>query len=262
MKKNDIFDIEITGMTDEGYGIGRINGMAVFVPYTIVGETVKAIIIKILKNYAVGKLIEVVKPSENRIKSDCNTFYQCGGCALRHMTYDEELRFKKQDVYKRQDRYTIDNSNVPTKSSVSESDQAELEEFIYNAKILVNALGHKAFEHFAENSNNTQEVSPVFQVSSGDGKAYGIQTSDGFVLLKNSHIHHNAADFLKNGIKKKVEQSKENGEIVNDILQIDKLFSSSSAAAAFAVGYSISGPQQWKTENGETLKSFETKKKK
>ena len=52
MKKNDIFDIEITGMTDEGYGIGRINGMAVFVPYTIVGETVKAIIIKILKNYA------------------------------------------------------------------------------------------------------------------------------------------------------------------------------------------------------------------
>ena len=161
-----------------------------------------------------------------------------------------------------EDDITIDNSNVPTKSSVSESDQAELEEFIYNAKILVNALGHKAFEHFAENSNNTQEVSPVFQVSSGDGKAYGIQTSDGFVLLKNSHIHHNAADFLKNGIKKKVEQSKENGEIVNDILQIDKLFSSSSAAAAFAVGYSISGPQQWKTENGETLKSFETKKKK
>lgn len=165
-------------------------------------------------------------------------------------------------IAKECDRYTIDNSNVPTKSSVSESDQAELEEFIYNAKILVNALGHKAFEHFAENSNNTQEVSPVFQVSSGDGKAYGIQTSDGFVLLKNSHIHHNAADFLKNGIKKKVEQSKENGEIVNDILQIDKLFSSSSAAAAFAVGYSISGPQQWKTENGETLKSFETKKKK
>lgn len=98
MKKNDIFDIEITGMADEGYGIGRINGMAVFVPYTIVGETVKAIIIKILKNYAVGKLIEIVKPSENRIKSDCNTFYQCGGCALRHMTYDEELRFKKQKV--------------------------------------------------------------------------------------------------------------------------------------------------------------------
>ena len=85
MKKNDIFDIEITGMTDEGYGIGRINGMAVFVPYTIAGETVKAIIIKILKNYAVGKLIEIVKPSENRIKSDCNTFYQCGGCALRKL---------------------------------------------------------------------------------------------------------------------------------------------------------------------------------
>lgn len=157
------------------------------------------------------------------------------------------------------DRYSIDNSNVPTKSSVSEAEQAELEEFIYNAKILINALGHKAFESYSEEQPNKCGENPIFSVSAGSGKAYGIRTADGFVLLKDSSIHEVSADSLNIGIKKKVEQSRASGEIKDGILQNDKLFSSSSAAAAFATGYSISGPQQWKTDSGETLKSFETK---
>lgn len=158
------------------------------------------------------------------------------------------------------DRYSIDNNNIPTKSSVSESEQAELEEFIYNAKILVNALGHKVFEKYTENQSNQNETNPTFTVSTGTGKAYGIRTSDGFVLLKGSSIHKIAAESLNNGIRQKVELSRQTGEIQDDILQVDKLFSSSSAAAAFATGYSISGPQQWKSEDGKTLKFYETKK--
>lgn len=155
-------------------------------------------------------------------------------------------------------RYSIDNSNIPTKSSVSEAEQAELEEFIYNAKILVNALGHKVFEAYSEEQPK-QGDNPVFSVPAGTGKAYGIRTADGFVLLKGSCIHKSSAASLNAGIKKKVEQSRASGEIKDGVLQNDKLFSSSSAAACFAAGYSISGPQQWKTESGETLKSYETK---
>ena len=103
------------------------------------------------------------------------------------------------------------------------------------------------------------EAGSAFSVSAGQGKAYGIRTADGFVLLKGSCIHEKYADSLNRGIKKKVEQSRASGEIKDGVLQNDKLFSSSSAAAAFAVGYSVSGPQEWKTEQGETLKSFETK---
>lgn len=99
MKKNDIYEIKITGMTDDGSGVGRIDeGIAVFVPYTIIGETVSVIIIKVMKNYAVGKLLEVLTPSQERVKSDCEYFYQCGGCALRHMNYNEELKFKQRKV--------------------------------------------------------------------------------------------------------------------------------------------------------------------
>ena len=79
MKKNDIYEVEITGITDEGHGIGRAEGIVIFVPYALVGETVRVIIIKVLKNYAVGKLMEVIKPRADRIKSECPYFYKCGG---------------------------------------------------------------------------------------------------------------------------------------------------------------------------------------
>lgn len=172
-----------------------------------------------------------------------------------HIKYLENQFYS---IAKECNRYNIDNSNVPTKSSISEAERAEMEEFIYNAKILVNVLGHKTFEKLANDSGNSQKTDTIFTISTGSGKAYGMPTSDGFVLLKGSNIHKVSAESLNNGIKKKVEQSRIDGEIKDDILQNDKLFSSSSSAAAFAVGYSISGPQQWKTENGKTLKSFET----
>ena len=98
MNKNDIFEIEITGLTDEGYGIGRAEGMAVFVPFALLGETVKIIIIKTYKNYSVGKLLEVLKPIKERIKSECEYFYRCGGCAFQNVLYSEELLYKQKHV--------------------------------------------------------------------------------------------------------------------------------------------------------------------
>lgn len=175
-----------------------------------------------------------------------------------HIKYLENRFYS---IAKECNRYSVDNSNTPTKSTVSEAEQAELEEFIYNAKILINALGHKTFELYSEEQPNNQQDNPTFSVSVGSEKAYGIRTTDGFLLLKGSYIHEFSTDSLNNGIKKKVEQSRTSGEIKNNILQNDKLFSSSSAAAAYATGYSISGPQQWKTEQGKTLKSYETETK-
>lgn len=98
MKKNDIFEIEITGVTDEGDGVGRAEGMAVFVPYALVGETVRVIIIKVLKNYAAGKLMEVITPSPDRIKAECPYFYKCGGCRFWNVEYSAELEYKRQKV--------------------------------------------------------------------------------------------------------------------------------------------------------------------
>ena len=98
MQKNEIYEIEITGMTDEGDGVGRVGSMAVFVPYTIEGEKVRILIIKVLKHYAYGKLLEVIKPSPHRTKAECPYFYQCGGCQLWHMDIHAELSYKREKV--------------------------------------------------------------------------------------------------------------------------------------------------------------------
>ena len=98
MNKNDIFEIQITGLTDEGDGVGRVEGCAVFVPYALPGETVRAIIIKLYKSYAIGKLLEILKPCENRTKALCPYFYKCGGCVFWNVDYETELLYKRQKV--------------------------------------------------------------------------------------------------------------------------------------------------------------------
>ncbi len=95
IKKNDDISPEITGMTAEGAGVGRCDGFAVFVPGALPGEKVSAHVIKVSRSYAVGKLTEVITPSENRVSPVCPAFPKCGGCTLQHMSYASQLEFKR-----------------------------------------------------------------------------------------------------------------------------------------------------------------------
>lgn len=98
IRKNDDICLDITAMSSEGSGIGRHEGMAVFVPATAVGDKIKAHIIKVKKNYAIGKVSEIIEPSPDRKEPDCPVFGKCGGCSYRHITYDAECRIKQQRV--------------------------------------------------------------------------------------------------------------------------------------------------------------------
>lgn len=98
MNKNDVAEIEITGITNEGNGVGRHEGMAVFVPFTAVGDVVKCRIVKVKKSFAYAIVLEIIKPSEARCEADCRVFKKCGGCAFSHFNYAEELRIKQEFV--------------------------------------------------------------------------------------------------------------------------------------------------------------------
>lgn len=98
MKKNDIIMLEITALTSEGSGIGKHDGMAVFVPKTAVGDVIEARIVKVLKSYSYGIIERIVTPSPDRIKNDCPVFGKCGGCVYRHISYNAELSAKEQIV--------------------------------------------------------------------------------------------------------------------------------------------------------------------
>jgi len=96
--KNNDYTVEITGLTHEGLGVGRINNLAIFVKGAIPGETILAKVIKINKSYAVGKLLKIIKASENRAEPFCKVYGKCGGCSLQHMDYSAQLKFKTDMV--------------------------------------------------------------------------------------------------------------------------------------------------------------------
>ncbi len=98
IRKNDIFEADITAMTAEGSGICRAEGMAVFVPGTAVGDRCAVRIVKVLRKYAFGRLEKLLVPSPDRIAPDCPVAAQCGGCVYRHIRYKAELQIKTQRV--------------------------------------------------------------------------------------------------------------------------------------------------------------------
>jgi 23S rRNA (uracil1939-C5)-methyltransferase len=98
VKKNEIYKIEIGGMTHEGQGVGRIDNFTVFVDGPLKGEEVEIKIIKVNKNYAVGKLLKVIKASPDRLEPECKVYNRCGGCSLQHMSAEAALRFKTELV--------------------------------------------------------------------------------------------------------------------------------------------------------------------
>lgn len=99
MNKNDELILKITDVTNEGSGVAKYDGMAVFVPSTAVGDKISAKILKVKKTYAYGKVMEILEPANCRITPDCDAFPKCGGCVFRHIDYKAELTLKENKVY-------------------------------------------------------------------------------------------------------------------------------------------------------------------
>ncbi|URZ02091.1 23S rRNA (uracil(1939)-C(5))-methyltransferase RlmD [Clostridium felsineum] len=98
VKKNNDYEIYIDDFGNMGEGIGKVDNFTVFVKGAVKGEKVKAKIIKVNKNFAIGKLIDVIEKSEDRAEPVCSIYNKCGGCQLQHLKYEKQLEFKKNKV--------------------------------------------------------------------------------------------------------------------------------------------------------------------
>ncbi|MCL1816175.1 MAG: 23S rRNA (uracil(1939)-C(5))-methyltransferase RlmD [Clostridiales bacterium] len=94
MKQNE--EIKISGLTSLGDGVGRHNGLTVFVPGALPGETVRISPARLKKNYARADLIEILESAPERISPLCPVYNSCGGCCLQHLDYNEQLLHKQQ----------------------------------------------------------------------------------------------------------------------------------------------------------------------
>ena len=99
MKKNDVITLEITDINNFGHGVGRHDGIVVFVSGAVSGDTARVKIIKANKSWCVGKLEEIIVSSPHRTAEKfCEAPDSCGGCAYRNITYEHELDRKREYV--------------------------------------------------------------------------------------------------------------------------------------------------------------------
>lgn len=115
MRKNDIIKLKIDSITNEGSGVGRYEGMAVFVPYTAIGDEIDCRIVKMKKTYAYGIVDRILTSSKDRISAECSTYKKCGGCSFRHLKYKAELESKQnfvKDSFERIGKLSIDFDNI------------------------------------------------------------------------------------------------------------------------------------------------------
>lgn len=158
-------------------------------------------------------------------------------------------------------RYKVENTIIPTQSSISESDRAEMEEFIENIKMLVNTLGHKVFDEKREFIKKQKQSIFIAKGARG-ADAQGEPTSDGFLVFKGSK----AANSLTPSVPISFIKFRE--KLIEENIFLDKkeyyefsedyLFSSPSAAALIVLGRPANGLTEWKIKNGQSLKEFET----
>ncbi|WDM31451.1 23S rRNA (uracil(1939)-C(5))-methyltransferase RlmD [Paenibacillus mucilaginosus] len=88
----------MVGIGHEGEGVGRVNGYTLFVPGALPGEKVRVKVVKVKKQYGYAKLLEVLEASPDRIDAPCPIYKQCGGCQLQHLSYEAQMRWKRQLV--------------------------------------------------------------------------------------------------------------------------------------------------------------------
>ena len=155
-------------------------------------------------------------------------------------------------------RYLVLTKNTYQNTVLKDSQKAVMEEFIDNVKTLINALGYKVLEPLVQADLSSRKIDDeVLYITSGSVNARGMVTSEGFVVLSGTTVNETTAQSLSPGMLKLRKDLLDSTKVENLTTIEDILFSSSSAAADFVLGYSASGPRSWKAKNGRTLKEIE-----
>ena len=157
-------------------------------------------------------------------------------------------------------RYLVLTKNTYRNTVMKESQVAVMEEFVDNVKILINALGYKVLEPFAQVDSSTATVDDeLLFITSGSVNATGKVTAEGLVVFAGATVNEKmSVKSLSAGMQKQRQKLFDSPKVNDLVTTEDILFSSSSAAADFILGYSVSGPRTWKTKDGKSLKEIES----
>ena len=168
------------------------------------------------------------------------------------------LENKLVDMARASKRYEVLTKNTYKNTVLKESQTAAMDEFIDNIKVLINALGYKVLEPLIKKPEEGTSDDGMLYINIGKASAQGQITSEGFVVLAGAVINEKTSvKSLAKGMIKLRKKHMESERVKELKTTEDILFSSSSAAADFVLGYSVSGPATWKDKSGRTLKEIE-----
>ena len=98
VNKNDRLNVYVEDLTHDGSGVAKVDGYPLFIPGALPGEEAEIQVMKTMKRYGFAKLVNVTKPSPDRVEPPCHVFWECGGCQLQHLSYEAQLRQKQKTV--------------------------------------------------------------------------------------------------------------------------------------------------------------------
>src|SRR6266404_140492 len=98
MRSGERIRLKIERLSTGGEGVGRADGMVVFVPYAAPNDELDVEIADTRKRFARAKILKVVSPSPDRTEAPCPYYFRCGGCTWQHLTYEAQLRAKRDLV--------------------------------------------------------------------------------------------------------------------------------------------------------------------
>jgi len=98
MRIGDQLEIEITDLAFRGEGVGRADGLAVFVPLVIPGERVRVEVQHCKPRFCRASLVAVLEPAPDRLQPPCPYFGVCGGCNYQHMSYERQTAEKQRQI--------------------------------------------------------------------------------------------------------------------------------------------------------------------
>ncbi|WP_337018486.1 GIY-YIG nuclease family protein [Oceanobacillus massiliensis] len=176
-----------------------------------------------------------------------------------HIKY---LEHKLHQLAEKIGRYKMKNNTIPTLPAISESDEAEMEEYIINSRLLIGTLGHNLFEDKISTNKDELDQEKIYFIKAARGAdASMVQTTEGFAVIKGSRFADPVANSFPPSLNKIRELLLEKELLIIEdgklILTDNRVFSSPSTAASIVMGRNANGLTEWKNREGQTLRDME-----
>lgn len=179
--------IEIKDTAYGGFGVGRSpEGVAVFVPHTVEGDTVHATVTEDKKSFLYAKLDEIITPSDLREKPQCPYSSVCGGCLFGHIAYPAQLKIKEKIIKNAFRKYPYELNNIKIMESPRKDYRLRATFRAFNGKI--GFFGFKSRDFIAVKKciivkeSLFEKVKQFSEENSLTGEIYAIETDEGVAL--------------------------------------------------------------------------------